>query len=180
MNFISTFQLPYKYTSQFWPSSANDACELASLKMALSVRGKALNTSLKTMVSQVKRSDDPTKGYTNDPFTYGTGASIYPVALAKVARQYGVGAQDITGASKNKLIYEIRHGNPVVFAGSYRMRDTSSDHSLVLLGYKPGYFYFADPFSRKKGVVLDGWVKTSLFMKIFRAKQRGSRALVIY
>ncbi|QBP18905.1 C39 family peptidase [Acetilactobacillus jinshanensis] len=175
------YMLPYRYVSQFWPSHADDACEAASLMMALSVKGKGMHTPLRNVVKRIPRSTNPQDGYTKDPFKLGTGASIYPRALAKVSRQqFHIRAKDITGASKKELIHDVTHGNPVVFAGSYKMRDTQSDHSLVLLGYRRGYFYFADPFSKRYGNVIDGWVSTSQFMKIFTAKKRGARALLVY
>ncbi|XIF20560.1 MAG: hypothetical protein AJITA_01335 [Acetilactobacillus jinshanensis] len=173
--------MPYRYVSQFWPSHADDACEAAALMMALSVKGKGLHTPLRDVVKKIPRSNNPYYGYTKNPFKLGTAASIYPRALAQVSRrQFHIRAKDITGASKNELINDVEHGNPVIFEGSQRMRNTKSDHSLVLLGYRRGYFYFADPYSKYRGRVIDGWVNTRQFMRIFRAKKRGARALLVY
>lgn len=179
LKYSSRFRLPFRYTSQYWPSAANDACEAAALKMALSVKGKAVHVSLHRMVQQIPRNSNPERGYTHNPFRIGSGATIYPRALARVARQYHVHARSITGASKNQLIYDVVHGDPVVFEGSFKMMETNSDHSLTLLGYRPGYFYYADPLSRYRGHRITGWVRTNKFMRIFTARRRGARALLI-
>ncbi|RRG03042.1 MAG: hypothetical protein DUD34_06805 [Lactobacillus sp.] len=46
---------------------------------------------------------------------------MYPQPLAKYARQYDPQATNISGANKNQLINEIKHRNPVIFAGAWRM-----------------------------------------------------------
>ena len=172
--------LPYRYVSQFWPSHADDACEAAALMMAVSVKGKGDHVPLRTIVKKIPRNSDPNKGYTHNPFKLGTGATIYPKGLTKLTKRFfNLRSKNITGASKRSLISDIKHGNPVVYEGSYLMNNTSSDHSLVLLGYAPGYFYYADPYSKTFGLEHAGWVSTNQFMHIFTAKKRGARALLI-
>lgn len=174
-----SYQLPFTYTSQFWPSRASDACEAAALKMTLSTQGVDTKTSLATMVHHIPKSKNPRYGYTHNPFKYGSKASIYPHALAEVASQHHVRAEDITGAKKGQLINYIEHGDAIVFEGEYRMNDSKSDHALALLGYRYGKFFFADPLSRKNGYKITGWVSTNKFMKIFDSKVHGKRAIAI-
>lgn len=175
-----TYMLPYVYTSQFWPSKADDACELASLKTALSTQSKAMHVSLRRMVQRVPRTSDPNRGYTNDPYEYGSHATIYPDAMVKIARRYGAHAKNITGASSSRMIYEVTHGHAVVFEGPYMMKKPGSDHDLTILGYKPGYFYVADPFARHHYSPRSTWVSVPRMMRIFNKPFRHQRALTIY
>ena len=174
------YLLPYVYTSQFWPSPADDACELASLKTALSTQNKAMHTGLRKMVRRIPRTTDPNKGYTHDPYRYKSHATIYPDAMVKIARRYGAHAKNITGASQKRLIYEVTHGHGVVFEGPYMMKKPGSDHDLVIIGYKPGYFYVTDPFARHHYSPRATWISTGKFMKIFNKPFRHQRALTIY
>ncbi|XIF20557.1 MAG: hypothetical protein AJITA_01332 [Acetilactobacillus jinshanensis] len=175
----STYMLPYVYISQFWPSAAQDACEEASLKTALSTQSKAMNVSLQQMVKQTPRSNDPNKGYTNNPYKYGSHATIYPDAMVKIAKKYGAHAKDISGANKARFIYEITHGHAVVFEGPYMLKKPGSDHDLVILGYRKGQFFVADPFARHHYSPKTRWASTNLLMKLYNKKFRHQRALVV-
>ena len=173
------FILPYQYCSQFYPSPADDACELAALKMVLSVQGKATNVNLRQMVQSVPRSNKPWRGYTHNPYRYGSHAELYPNMLVKCAKSYGASAKDITGFTKRQLIQEIQHGNGIVVDGAYMMKKPGSVHSISLLGYKPGYFYFAEPFARHPDSPKTGWVQEDRAMRIFGASIRNKRAMVV-
>ena len=173
------YMLPYVYISQFWPSKADDACEIASLKTALSTKNKAMNVPLRTMVQRIPRTQDPNTGYTNDPYRYGSHATIYPDAMVKIAKEYGANVRNITGATKSQFINAVEHGHAVVFEGPYMMKKPYSDHDLVILGYRPGYFFVADPFARHVYSPRTTWVSTSKLMRLFNKKFRHQRALVI-
>ncbi|MBW1606231.1 C39 family peptidase [Lactobacillus sp. Sy-1] len=180
ISYTDDYEMPYVYTSQLYPIYAPSACEAASLKMALSTKGKALNIPLDKFINLIPRSSDPNKGYKNDPFTKGAGATIYPNALAKFARNYASGSKDITNTSLSNIIYNIKRGNPVVFEGSWRMVvNSKSDHVLVILGYKPGQFLIADPYMRKNSPNKVFWTSTSDFLKIWHDSKRGSRAMTV-
>ena len=174
------YLLPYVYTSQFWPSKADDACEIASLKTALSTQNKAMNTSLRQMVRRIPRTRNPNRGYTHDPYKYGSHATIYPDAMVKIARRYGARAQNITGASQQLFAWEVTHGRTVVFEGPYMMRKPGSDHDLTIMGYKPHYFYVVDPFARYRDSPRATWVSAARMIKLFNRSFRHQRALVVY
>ena len=176
----STYTLPYTYTSQLYPVYAPNACESASLKMALSVKGIATNTSLRTIINKMPKSNTPTKGFTGNPYTEskaGETRTIYPAPLTKYAQTYDKNAANITGASKGTLITEIKRGNPVVFAGAWRMQGQRPYHVLALVGYKQGKFQVADPYMEKGWANKTYWTSTSNFMNVYHS--RHSRAVVI-
>lgn len=175
----SVYMLPYVYISQFWPSPARDACEEASLKTALSTQSKAMNVPLLRMVQQTPRSNDPNKGYTKDPYRYSSHATIYPDALVKVAHKYGARAKVMNHAKVGQFINAITHGHAVVFEGPYMLKKPGSDHDLVILGYKKGKFFVADPFARHHYSPRTRWASTQLLMKLYNKKFRSQRSLVI-
>lgn len=175
----SVYMLPYVYISQFWPSPAQDACEEASLKTALSTQGKAMNVPLRKMVQQTPRSNDPNRGYTNNPYEYGSHATIYPDALVKVAHKYKARAKVMNHATKAQFINAVTHGHTVVFEGPYMLQKPGSDHDLVILGYKKGRFFVADPFARHHYSPRTRWASTGLLMKLYNKRFRGQRSLVI-
>lgn len=83
------YVLPYTYTSQLYPLHAPNACEAASLKMALSVKGLATKTSLKTMIKRMPKAKTPTKGFTGNPYTEsrpGETRTIYPAPLTNTPK----------------------------------------------------------------------------------------------
>lgn len=176
------YVLPYTYTSQLYPLYAPNACESASLKMALSVKGIATHTSLKTIISRMPKSSNPNKGFNGNPYKNspeGVVWTIYPKPLTTYAQEYDSHAANITGASKNQLITEVKRGNAVVTAGSWHYLNGRPYHVLALVGYKPGKFLVADPFMQKSWSNKSFWVSTSQFMKVFSSKSRQSRAVVI-
>lgn len=176
---ISTYVLPYVYISQFWPSAAEDACEEASLKTAMSTQNKAMNVPLQQIVKQTPRSKNPNVGYTKNPYKYGSHATIYPDAMVRIARKYGAQAKDISGATKSQFIQEVTHGHAVVFEGPYMLKKPGSDHDLVILGYRKGQFFVADPFARHHKSPKTRWASTSLLMRLYNKKFRHQRALVV-
>lgn len=177
------YVLHFTYHSQLYPLYAPDACEASSLRMALSTKGIAKHVSMRTFINRIPRSSDPHKGYTSNPYFYGDSASIYPDALAKYARKYyHADVKDISKSSKKEFIRQIKHGNPIVFEGAYQMSHISSDHTLVVIGYRsgqPGQFLVADPFVWKNHGNKVFWTSTTNFMNIYKSKLRGERALVV-
>lgn len=174
------YVLPFTYTSQFWPSRVSDACEAAALKMGLSSLGKAKHEKLKQIVDKIPRTSNPNYGYIKDPYEYGSGATIYPWELEKVARKYGVKGKVIDNAPVSKFKTEIKNGNPIIFEGSYLMHNTSSDHSLILVGYKRNAFLFADPLSFTRNSPRVGWVSIHQFKKVFYSPRRQQKAVVLF
>ncbi|UQS86072.1 C39 family peptidase (plasmid) [Nicoliella spurrieriana] len=180
LSYTDDYEMPYVYTSQLYPIYAPSGCEAAAMKMALSTKGQALNIPLDKFINLIPKSSDPNKGYKNDPFTKGAGATIYPNAMASFIKRYASGSKDITNTSLSNIIYNIKRGNPVVFEGSWRMVvNSKSDHVLVILGYKPGKFLIADPYMRKNSPNKVFWTSTSDFLKIWHNEKRGSRALLV-
>ncbi|WP_261810033.1 C39 family peptidase [Levilactobacillus humaensis] len=175
-----TVVLPYTYTSQLYPLYAPNACEAASLKMALSVKGIATKKSLKTIIKRMPKAKTPTKGFVGSPYTDskpGEVRTIYPAPLAKYARTYDSHAANISGSSKSALIREVKRGNAVVFAGSWHMGNGHNYHVLTLVGYKRGAFRVADPYMQKQWPDKVFWVKTQTFMSVYHS--RHSRAVVV-
>lgn len=177
------YVLKFHYYSQLYPLYAPDACEATTLRMALSAKGLAKHVSMRKFINRIPRSKDPRRGYTENPYLYGDSASIYPQALSRYAyKYYHAKVDNISGASKKKFIDEIKHGNPIVFEGSYQMRDIDSDHTLVIIGYRsghPGQFLVADPFmwhSQRNKIF---WTSTSDFMSIYKSSMRGQHALAV-
>lgn len=176
----TSYVLPYTYTSQLYPTYAPNACEAASLKMALSVKGIATKTSLKTIINRMPKAKTPNKGFVGNPYTEsrpGETRTIYPAPLTKYAKTYDQLATNITGASKAQLIREVKRGNAVVFAGAWRMQQQRPYHVLTLVGYKHGKFLVADPYMKKGWPNKVYWTSTRNFMTVYHS--RHSRAITI-
>ncbi len=172
--------LPYTYTSQLYPTYAPTACEAASLKMALSVKGIAMNTTFKDIVDRMPRNLNPNKGFNGNPYAgepKGVIVTIYPKPLTAYAKKYDPNSENVTGISKSGLINEVKRGNSVVISGAWRMLSNHGYHVLALVGYKPGYFLVADPYMEPLWPHKVYWVSTAHFMNVF--KIRGSRAVAI-
>ncbi|MCK8606828.1 C39 family peptidase [Apilactobacillus ozensis] len=177
----SEYVLPFTYTSQHTPLEAANACEVTSLKMALSVKGIGKDVSLKTFIDNMPRSkNNADEGFVGNPYKVNhtdQDWTINPKPLAQYGRTYYSNVYDITGASKDDLISEIKHGNPLVIAGSYRMQGKATGHMLTVVGYKDGYFLMADPSSRKNSKGYIFWTSVDNFMRIYN--DYGKKAVVV-
>lgn len=182
----NVYELPFVYTSQHFPFDAPNGCEATALKMALSTKSVGLNHGLNYFLKRMPRAKyDQNKGFVGNPYAVNNTNqdwTIYPKALAKFGRQFRKSVYNITGASKSKIIYEVQHGNPVIAATGYRMRKATG-HTLVVVGYKRGYFKMADPSSwesqmksNKNNPVF--WVSTSQFMNLYN--QEGRKAVLVH
>lgn len=142
-----------------------NGCEAASLLMALQYKGQLTNTSLKTMVDNMPKSeDDPHEGFVRDIYGFeprDVPHWIAPDALAKFGKQYYSKVSDITGTSVQGLKKEIDKGNPVViyatggvFADPVNWVEEvpKNVHVMLLIGYNP---------ISKQMVINDPWTKTS-------------------
>ncbi|WP_164511556.1 C39 family peptidase [Levilactobacillus cerevisiae] len=174
------YVLPYTYTSQLYPLYAPNACEAGSLKMALSVKGLATGTSLKTMITKMPKAKTPSQGFVGNPYTEsrpGETRTIYPKPLTAYTKTYDPHAENITGASKNQLIKEIKRGNAVIFAGAWRMQKQRPYHVLALVGYQPGQFLVADPYMKRGWPNKVYWVRSTNFTDVYQS--RHSRAIAV-
>ncbi len=191
------YVLPYRYCSQLYPLWAPEACEAASLKMALSTKGLANGIGLKYIIDRMPKSSNANHGFSGNPYRDNSGIlywlnlikhgfngiasqTIYPRPLAHYARRYDQNAKNITGASKHQLIQEIKHNHSVVFVGAFQMINTNdSYHILTLVGYQPGKFLVADPYRKwgQKHQVF--WVSTHHLMRIFTNQLRHRRAVAV-
>ncbi|CCI82712.1 C39 family peptidase [Lactobacillus hominis] len=171
--------LPYTYYSQLTPTFAPSACEAASLKIAMSVKGIGNNLSVKDVIDKMPRASTPDKGFNGDPYKFAGGKfiTIYPEPLAAYARSLGANAFNISGASEQALINEIKAGNPIIVACNLHMQDSSSYHVSTIVGYRPGAFLIADPYryANESGKVF--WVDMNKFMRIYN--YRDKKAVVI-
>ena len=174
------YRLPYTYTSQLYPLKAPNACEAASLKMALSVKGIATKTSLKTIITKMPKAKSASQGFDGDPYREsptGVTWTIYPAPLTKYAQTYDSKARNISGASKHTLIKAVKRGNAVVFAGAWRMQGQRPYHVLALVGYQKGQFLVADPYMEKGWPDKVYWTSTKNFMRVYHS--RHARAVEI-
>ncbi|UQS84499.1 C39 family peptidase [Apilactobacillus apisilvae] len=175
----SVYEIPFTYTSQHFPFDAPNGCEATALKMALSTKGVGENTDLNGFLKKMPRSsNNQNEGFVGNPYAVNHTSqnwTIYPKALAKFGREFYSGVYNITGASKIKIINEVQKGNPVIAATGYRMREATG-HTLVVIGYKRGYFKMADPSSWKETYKTTNkpvfWVSTSQFMKLYNQEGR--------
>lgn len=180
----NVYEIPFTYTSQHFPFDAPNGCEATALKMALSTKGVGENISLNGFLKKMPRAKyDHNKGFVGNPYAVNhtnQDWTIYPSALAPFGRKYYNGVYNITGASKTKIINEVQHGNPVIAATGYRMRKATG-HTLVVVGYKRGYFKMADPSSWKATYRTTNkpvfWTSTKQFMKLYN--QEGRKAVLV-
>lgn len=150
--------------------------------MALSVKGIALKTSLKTIIKNMPKSSSPKTGFNGNPYKESPNNvvwTIYPKPLTDYAKKYDDNAANISGTSKKTLINEVKHGNAVITAGSWHYQNGRPYHVLALVGYKKGQFLIADPYMKKSWPNKSFWVTTQQFMRIFTSKSRHARAVVI-
>ncbi|MCL0312460.1 C39 family peptidase [Apilactobacillus xinyiensis] len=167
---ISTYVLPYTYSSQLYPTLAPNACEAISLKMALSVKGSADNLSTKTFIDNMPRSSNIHKGFRGNPYKHNpTNVSwtILPAPLTKYGKQYNSNTANISGYHKDQIIKEIKRGNAVAFAGSRNMRGKATGHMLTIVGYRYGQFLVADPYKYAGDGNKIFWVSTSRFQQVY-------------
>ncbi|KOY78765.1 C39 family peptidase [Apilactobacillus kunkeei] len=180
----SVYEIPFVYTSQHFPFDAPNGCEGTALKMALSTRSIGLNKGIKYFLDRMPRSTNQNYGFVGNPFAKNNTSqnwTIFPRALAKYGRTYRKTIYNFSGASKNQIINEIKHGNPVIAYTGYRMKKPTG-HTLVVVGYKNGFFKMADPSSwryqfktGKSNPVF--WVSTSQFMSLYNYE--GKMAVVV-
>lgn len=176
----ATYNLPLTYTSQLYPLNAPNGCEGASLKMALSVKGIALHTSLKTILNKMPKTKSPKTGFNGTPYKESPNGkvwTIYPQPLAKYARRYDRHSADISGATKAQLIREVKRGNAVVVASAWNMQAFRPYHVVALVGYRSGHFKIADPYMQRSWSHKIYWTTTSKFMAVY--KTRHQRAVVV-
>lgn len=180
----NVYEIPFTYTSQHFPFDAPNGCEATALKIALSTKGVGENIGLNGFLKKMPRAKyDQNKGFVGNPYAVNhtnQDWTIYPRALAPFGRKFYKGVYNITGASKIKIINEIQHGNPVIAATGYRMRKATG-HTLVVVGYKRGYFKMADPSSWRSTYKTSNkpvfWTSTSQFMKLYN--QEGRKAVLV-
>lgn len=173
-----------KYVSQVKPRYIADACEAASLKMALSIKGKAHHVSLRRMLKRIgwQHHGNPNYEYSNNPYIRD-GASIYPREIVRVAKWYGAKAKVASHSSKHKLIHYLQKKDPIVIEAGHKMRMTS-DHVVCLIGYRHARhsslseFEYADPENFGANPIIR-WINTNWFMKVYDRPVTGRRAAVI-
>ena len=167
---ISTYVLPYTYSSQLYPTIAPNACEAISLKMALSVKGSANNLSTRTFIDRMPRSSNIHKGFRGNPYKHNaTNVSwtILPAPLTRYGKQYNSNTANISGYHKDQIIKEVKRGNAVAFAGSRNMRGKATGHMLTIVGYRYGQFLVADPYKYAGDGNKIFWVSTSKFQQVY-------------
>lgn len=169
-------ELDVPYINQY-EADAPMGCEAASLLEALHAKGYAKSYNLKNFLKEMPLAADgnPNHGFGSTPYkiVLNTYQSIYPAPLAKWGSKYG-DVVNISGASKNKLVEELKNENPIViytvynFAypvyGTYKFgKAIDNAHIMTLIGYnsEANLYKVADPAG---GIY---WVNGSDFVRCY-------------
>lgn len=180
----NVYEIPFVYTSQHFPFDAPNGCEGTALKMALSSKSIGLDKGIDYFLNKMPKSTNQNEGFVGNPFAKNNTDqdwTIFPPALAKFGQTFRKTTYNISGASQDQIINEIKHGNPVIAYTGYRMKKPTG-HTLVVVGYKDGYFKMADPSSWPSQLQPGMsnpvfWVSTSQFMGLYNYE--GKMAVVV-
>ena len=138
-------------------------CEATSLYMGLQYKGYT-SVDLKSFISDLPRSADPLSGFSGDPFVLDESVDayqgIFPTPLAAYGNQYG-SCKNISGASVDAIIEEIKNGNPVVAYVSLDFAKpivkeysfgsaVDNGHVVLVVGYDldQNVLFIQDPYRR--------------------------------
>lgn len=138
-------------------------CEATSLYMGLQYKGYT-SVDLKSFISDLPRSTDPLSGFSGDPFVLDESVDayqgIFPTPLAAYGNQYGP-CKNISGASVDAIIEEIKNGNPVVAYVSLDFAKpivkeysfgsaVDNGHVVLVVGYDldQNVLFIQDPYRR--------------------------------
>lgn len=180
---LSTGQVDYSSVADvpFIDQYANGApvgCEGAAALQALKGLGYAQNISLRQFLAAMPKTNDgnPHHGFVGSPFIANSRlyTSIDPDALAPFVNKYGP-ARDISGATTNDLLEELRNGHVVVVYGTIRWAKPvvfyrswgiglSNNHAMTLYGYKGSRLHIMDP------IYGDTWVARSAFERAYNVR----------
>ena len=171
---------PVPFIDQY-ANGAPTGCEGAAALQALKGLGYCQNMSLHQFLDGMPYSWDgsPNHGFVGSPYTdsWGRYASINPGPLTPYVNRFAP-ARNISGASTDQLLAELREGHPVIVWGSLRWKSSvilhyswgiglSTNHCMTLYGYNPsnGSLHIMDP------IYGDTWVSRSSFDSIYNIRR---------
>ena len=138
-------------------------CEATSLYMGLQYKGYT-SVDLKSFITDLPRSVDPLSGFSGDPFVLDESVDayqgIFPTPLTAYGNQYG-SCKNISGASVDAIMEEIKNGNPVVAYVSLDFAKpivkeysfgsaVDNGHVVLVVGYDldQNVLFIQDPYRR--------------------------------
>lgn len=134
-------------------------CEITSVTMMLQYKGCDVNKI--DLANEMPKSSDPNKGYSGNPFRT-SGWTIYPSALIGLITKYTGGANDLTGSID--MVYTALNMNKPVVA--WVKMHGFSVHAITLTGYDSDCFYYNDPWTAEKNVL----ISKSDFLKLWNTQ----------
>lgn len=173
--------LAVPYINQY-AAGAPMGCEAAALLEALQYKGNATKYTLSTFLKEMPISVDenPNNGFVSTPYEIvedDVYQSIYPTPLASWGSRYGT-VVNISGASTEELIGELKKGNPVIVYVTYKFETIKwgtysfgnavlNAHIVTLCGYNPttGKYKVSDPAG---GIY---WVNGKSFEKAYNGQR---------
>jgi uncharacterized protein YvpB len=164
-----------------------NGCEVTSLTMALNYKRIKINKITLAKKMPFTNTLDANKGFVGSPFD-GTGETINPVSLQKLAKAYRSNSADLTGVSIATIENEVREGNPVLvwytigyvepidqylYQNGHKYWFPQPLHCIVVTGASSTSFFINDPLNGNKNYPIE----KNGFNKIYT--EMGKRALVV-
>lgn len=118
-------------------------CEIVSLGMVINYETKV---DIQTLVSQMPRSTDPTKGFRGDVQSR-RGFTVLPMALTELTGAYLGEGKDMTGCTVQNLKVQLNSNRPIVIWVNGLGFNV---HAICLTGYNQDGFFYNDPWQGSK------------------------------
>ena len=120
-------------------------CEMVSLAMLINYETEV---DIKTLISQMPRSSDPTEGFRGDIHTL-RGFTVLPMALTELTGNYMGEGVDMTGGTVHDLKKKLNSNRPIVIWVNGLGFNV---HAICLTGYDEDGFFYNDPWTAAKDV----------------------------
>ncbi|MCH4057119.1 MAG: GW dipeptide domain-containing protein [Lactobacillaceae bacterium] len=157
-----------------------NACEAASLFMALKSKGKLVGYSFSKFLKQMPISKDlnPYQGFGGSVYANSNGfPAIFPVPLTKWGNRYG-NVINLSGQSVTDIKDHLNLLHPVVafvtihfqsplFSQYWWGTGVNNNHAVLVDGYRAGSYHVSDP--------IDGqyWVNAKTFESVYNSRKWG-------
>ena len=157
--------LSVPYVSQNY-SGYHNACEAASLLMALKYKGYIINMDLPTFAENMPKSNDPNTGFylsikDRDPYEIAHWIAPEPLVNYGISTSGNNNIINASGYSLDTLTEEIINGNPVVIYLTYLFNEPynwsngvpKNLHVMLLTGYNSvsHTYLITDPWTKADG-----------------------------
>lgn len=145
-----------------YAQTKNLSCESASIRMLLRYHG--IEAEEEQIQAKFSKSLNPNLGFRGDVNGNIWGIDNYGVhaePVSKVIQKYGLNAKAYKDISEDELKKKVLDGNPaiiwvnisnpnpeqkIVKIGKQEVKLISGEHTVVVTGYKNGYWYLNDPW----------------------------------